>query len=277
MMVIGNEDRQNRFPAAVGVICASDANNVETRVVSPEEQQQINNVVQQFSTTTSIDQVINVINNATTTPGGGGTTPTTPGGGGGTTPTITATANPAIYNGVPCPSPLEFTGTITDNVGNRDVTYRFIFSTGSTTPVETIRFDQPGSKTVSYKSVGIAPPSLEGWVAIQIVEPGNERPVYQSSQAEMRIICAPSTGGAAPGGSSSGGTITAVSANPATYNGPCPITIGFSGTITDNVGNRDVTYRTIYSDGGATAEQTIHFDQPGSQSISNPAAGGRPF
>src|SRR5918999_1410107 len=74
MMVIGNEDRQNRYPAAIGVICASDANNAETRVVSPQEQQQINNVVQQITQVTSIDQVINIINNNPTT------TPTTPGG-----------------------------------------------------------------------------------------------------------------------------------------------------------------------------------------------------
>src|SRR5919106_1149823 len=80
MMVVGNEDRQDRLPAAVGVICASDTNDVETRVLSPQEQQQINNVVQQFTTTTSIDQVINIINrnnNATNqnATGGGGTAP----------------------------------------------------------------------------------------------------------------------------------------------------------------------------------------------------------
>ncbi|MDQ4067006.1 MAG: hypothetical protein M3114_05420, partial [Thermoproteota archaeon] len=69
MMVIGNEDRQDRLPAAVGVICASDTNDVETRVLSPDEQQQINNVVQQFITTqvTNIEQVVNIINNVTTT------------------------------------------------------------------------------------------------------------------------------------------------------------------------------------------------------------------
>src|SRR5918996_2046492 len=82
-MVIGNEDRQDRLPAAVGVICASDTNDVETRVLSPQEQQQINNVVQQFTTTTSIDQVINIINrnnNATNqnATGGGGTAPPGP-------------------------------------------------------------------------------------------------------------------------------------------------------------------------------------------------------
>src|SRR5918992_4072181 len=61
MMVIGNEDRQDRLPAAVGVVCASDANNAETRVLSTEEQQQINNVISQFTQVTSIDQVINII------------------------------------------------------------------------------------------------------------------------------------------------------------------------------------------------------------------------
>ena len=80
MMVIGNEDRQDRLPAAVGVVCASDANNAETRVLSTEEQQQINNVISQFTQVTSIDQVINIItrnNNATNqnATGGGGVTP----------------------------------------------------------------------------------------------------------------------------------------------------------------------------------------------------------
>ncbi len=99
MMVIGNEDRQDRLPAAVGVVCASDLNDVETRVLSPQEQQEINNVVQQFITTqvTNIEQVINIINNVTTnattpvtpplptndTGDGGGTTPPPGGGGGG--------------------------------------------------------------------------------------------------------------------------------------------------------------------------------------------------
>jgi hypothetical protein len=119
-MVIGNEDRQDRLPAAVGVICASDTNDVETRVLSPQEQQQINNVVQQFTTqVTNIEQVINIINNVTTngtgttTPpppppmgngtgngtGGGGVGPRPPGGGAGGIPenaTITADTTPPV-------------------------------------------------------------------------------------------------------------------------------------------------------------------------------------
>src|SRR5215212_11830092 len=88
LMIVENEDTQNRFPAAVGVICTSDVNDVQTRVLSPEEQQEINNIIQQFITiqntqVTNIDQVINIINNVTSTPpaqnqtGGGTPSPTT--------------------------------------------------------------------------------------------------------------------------------------------------------------------------------------------------------
>jgi hypothetical protein len=76
MAVVGNQAddvQQNegrRLPAALGVICASDLNRADTRILSPQEQQEINNVIQQFSTIqntqiTNIDQVINIIDNVT--------------------------------------------------------------------------------------------------------------------------------------------------------------------------------------------------------------------
>src|SRR5215218_5430442 len=74
MAIVGNQadDVQNgrRLPAALGVICASDLNNTDTRILSPQEQQEINNVISQFTTIqntqiTNIDQVINIINNVT--------------------------------------------------------------------------------------------------------------------------------------------------------------------------------------------------------------------
>jgi hypothetical protein len=78
-MVVENENEDARLPAAVGVICASDLAEGETRVLSPEEQQEVNNIIQQFITIqntqiTSINQVINVINNVITN----GTGPVTP-------------------------------------------------------------------------------------------------------------------------------------------------------------------------------------------------------
>jgi PKD repeat protein len=80
LMVVENENQTNRVPAAVGVICASDLNDAETRVLSPQEETEINNIIQQFITIrniqiTNITQVINIINNVTTN-GTGTTTPT---------------------------------------------------------------------------------------------------------------------------------------------------------------------------------------------------------
>src|SRR5215210_1128021 len=79
-MVVENENENVRFPAAVGVICSSDVNDAETRVLSPQEQQDINNIIQQFITVqntqiTNIDQVINIINNVTTNATTGPVTP----------------------------------------------------------------------------------------------------------------------------------------------------------------------------------------------------------
>jgi hypothetical protein len=78
--VVENEDENVRLPAAVGVICASDLNDAETRVLSPQEQQEINNIIRQFITiqntqVTNIENVINIINNVTTN---GTTGPVTP-------------------------------------------------------------------------------------------------------------------------------------------------------------------------------------------------------
>jgi hypothetical protein len=96
------------------------------------------------------------------------------------------------------------------------------------------------------------------------------------------MYCAPTTGGAAPGGSSSSGVggitisdlhidfLTAsgpVASDTNTYNGPCPVGASISGRITDNVGNRDVTYRLIMND-GVLPERVRHFDQPGSEIVS---------
>ena len=100
LIVVENENENARLPAAVGVICSSDANEPETRVLSPQEQTVINNIIQQFITIrttqiTNITQVINIINNVTTN-GTGGVTPPPPtnntGGGGNTTEPLTVQA-----------------------------------------------------------------------------------------------------------------------------------------------------------------------------------------
>jgi PKD repeat protein len=84
LIVVENENQTNRLPAAVGVICTSDANEPETRVLSPQEQVEINNIIRQFTTVrntviNNVTQIINIINNVTRPPtnntgGGGGNT-----------------------------------------------------------------------------------------------------------------------------------------------------------------------------------------------------------
>jgi hypothetical protein len=109
--VVENEDEQNRLPAAVGVICASDLNQAETRVLSPSEQQQINNIVQQFvniqnTQVTNIDQVIDIINNVTTNATTGPVTPPPP-------PTNDTVTPPPTNDTVTPPPPPPTNDTVT--------------------------------------------------------------------------------------------------------------------------------------------------------------------
>src|SRR5215207_182734 len=125
-MVVENENENVRLPAAVGVICTSDANDAETRVLSPQEQQEINNIIQQFITiqntqVTNIDQVINIINNVTTNATTGPVTPPPTNETGGITPPPTnetggITPPPPPTNetgGITPPPPTNETGGIT--------------------------------------------------------------------------------------------------------------------------------------------------------------------
>src|ERR671912_396955 len=85
LMVVENEDENTRLPAAVGVICVSDLNDAEARVLSSQEQTEINNIVQNLinirtTQITNITQVINIINNVTRNGTGGPITPPPTGG-----------------------------------------------------------------------------------------------------------------------------------------------------------------------------------------------------
>ena len=146
-MVVENEDTQDRLPAAVGVICSSDVNDVETRVLSPQEQQEVNNIIQQFITiqntqVTNIDQVINIINNVTVNT----TTTTTPppqngtGGGGEMTPPTTTTEQPLtveiLPNGTQGVYPTSFRFEASVAGGTEPYTYSWDTNYGAITGVD---------------------------------------------------------------------------------------------------------------------------------------------
>jgi hypothetical protein len=120
LIVVENENENARLPAAVGVICTSDANDPETRILSKQEQIEINNIIRQFITVrntviNNITQIINIINNVTTN-GTGGPTPPPPTNDtgtnvtGGPTPPTNVTGGPTPptnVTGGPPPSLLE--------------------------------------------------------------------------------------------------------------------------------------------------------------------------
>ncbi|HEY6756777.1 MAG TPA: PKD domain-containing protein [Nitrososphaera sp.] len=146
LIVVENQNQTERIPAAVGVICASDANDIDTRIISPQEQTVIKNVIQQFLTIrniqkTNITQIINIINNITTNQTGGGNNNQTgnqTGGGNNTTFKVTATWEP-----------------ISGPVGQGNVTDTFAFRAtvqGGTEPY-TYRWDFGDGQTATGKNV----------------------------------------------------------------------------------------------------------------------------
>jgi hypothetical protein len=123
LMVVENEHQTDRLPAAVGVICASDANDPETRTLSQQEQTEINNIIRQFITVrntviNNVTQIINIINNVTTNQTGGPTPPTNV-----TGPPTNVTGPPTNVTGPPTnvtgptPPPTNVTGPPTNVTG----------------------------------------------------------------------------------------------------------------------------------------------------------------
>src|SRR5215203_3517865 len=111
LMVVENERQTDRLPAAVGVICSSDANDPEARILSQQEQVEINNIIRQFITVrntviNNVTQIINIINNVTTN-GTAGPTPPPPTNDTGTNDTGGPTLPPTNVTGGPPPSLLE--------------------------------------------------------------------------------------------------------------------------------------------------------------------------
>src|SRR5215204_2362564 len=111
LIVVENENENARLPAAVGVICSSDANDPEARILSQQEQVEINNIIRQFITVrntviNNVTQVINIINNVTTN-GTAGPTPPPPTNDTGTNDTGGPTLPPTNVTGGPPPSLLE--------------------------------------------------------------------------------------------------------------------------------------------------------------------------
>ena len=166
LMIVENEDEIVRLPAAVGVICASDANDPEARTLSQQEQVEINNIIRQFITVrntviNNVTQIINIINNVTTNGTGGPIIPLPP----------TNDTGGNVTEGI-TPPPTNVTEGITPPPTN--------VTEGITPPPTNV-------------TEGITPPPTEGGAELPPTEGGAELPPTEGG-AELP----PTEGGAEP-------------------------------------------------------------------------------
>jgi hypothetical protein len=172
LMVVENEDEIVRLPAAVGVICASDANDPEARTLSQQEQVEINNIIQQFITVrntviNNITQIINIINNVTTNGTGGPTNDT-----GGPTNDTGGPTNDTGGPIIPLPPTNDTGGNVTEGI----------------TPPPTEGITPPPTN----ETEGITPPPTEG-ITPPPTEGGAEPPPTEGGAEPP-----PTEGGAEP-------------------------------------------------------------------------------
>jgi len=162
---------------------------------------------------------------------------------------VIANTYPSTFTGA-CPKTFTFYATITAN-GPGTVTYRWERSDGGYSDVQSITFNEAGTKTTTLQ--WDLSGSASGWHRIHVLTPYDaaSNPVYYT------LNCA--------AGSLVTGIVVGVDQYP--FTGPCPKTIHFWGIIATN-GPGTVTYRWERSD-GATAPETLTFTAAGSQVVTN--------
>ncbi|MFL6524482.1 MAG: PKD domain-containing protein [Nitrososphaera sp.] len=157
LIVVENQHQTERSPASVGVVCASDANDPETRVLSPQEQIMIKNVIQQFIMIrniqkTNITQIINIINNITSNQTGGGGNNQTGNQTGGAT-ALRASIGLDVQDGIEAPALYELIGDVQG--GTLPYNIHWDFGDGEETTLNEVptgdvyhTFHDPGNYTI---------------------------------------------------------------------------------------------------------------------------------
>jgi PKD repeat protein len=263
LMVVENENQTDRLPAAVGIICSSDANNIEARTLSTQEQIQINNIIKQFLTIrntviNNITQVINIINNVTNNGAGGVTPPPTNNTGGNNTGGATAlraSIGLDVQDGTEAPALYELIGDVQG--GTMPYIIHWDFGDGEERTMNGVptgdvyhTFQDPGNYTVILTatdatgqtasdeiSIDVPAPSTATPGALEVgysstTEDGTEAPVTWCFQGDAREGVPPYTSFSwdfGDGGTATGQNVCHTFEQPGTY----PVTL----TVTDSAGS----------------------------------------
>jgi PKD domain-containing protein len=265
LMVVQNENQTDRLPAAVGVICSSDANNIEARTLSTQEQIQINNIIKQFLTIrntviNNITQVINIINNVTNNGTGGVTPPPTNNTGGATA--LRASIGWDVQDGGTAPALYELLGDVQGGIGPYIIHWDFGDGEERTldgVPVGDVyhTFQDPGNYTVILTatdttgqtasdelSIGVQAPSTTTPGAENTTITEEEQQSSTTNETSAAITPPPTTGG---GGGEETGTTTNETPPATTTEG------GTEGGVATTTDTSPETPSTGTEGGGATA------------------------
>lgn len=138
------------------------------------------------------------------------------------------------------------------------VSYKWVYSTGQSGPVQTATFTAPGTQTISGGSVQ-AKTASTGWAAIRMVSPA----AVLSNKATYRLMCTMPSGTIGPPAANV--TVESVSSTPTS-----PVTTTCGGaqtfTVTANLAARatvTATYHWSRSDGTSTTPATVSVSPAG--------------
>jgi serine/threonine-protein kinase len=166
----------------------------------------------------------------------------------------TVTANPPVAISA-CATPTTFTysADLTATAAGT-VSYKWVYSTGKSGPVQTATFTAPGTQKISGGAVQTKTAST-GWAAIQMVSPST----VLSNKATYQLTCTVPTG------------TTGLSAHvtPATQTVTCgsaPPSFTFTGLISSPKAET-ITYHWALSDGATSPSATLTFTGPDTQAV----------
>jgi len=180
-------------------------------------------------------------------------------------PVVTVNASfQAIATAVPpvavtsCATPTTFTysSAITASAAGT-VSYRWLYSSGKTSAVRTLRFAAAGTAQVAG-GVARAKKAGTGWAELQIMTPAAQH----SNKATYRLLC--KKPGSQPGQVSAAAAVTPTARS--VVCGSAPPFFTFTGSITATKAEK-VSYYWALSDGATSGAATLTFGAPGTQAV----------
>jgi serine/threonine-protein kinase len=165
------------------------------------------------------------------------------------------TAMPPVATSA-CSTPTTFTYSADlSSTGPGTVTYKWVYSTGKSGPVQTAHFAAAGTQQVSGGTVSTKKAS-SGWGAIQILSAGG----VLSNKATYKLACS------VPAAGTIGlSAFVTPAAQTVACGSPTP-GFTFSGLISDTKAGK-VTYHWALSDGATSPAQTLAFSKGGTQAV----------